>query len=120
MNNYIGFSSTNFGPNRTFKLTGKELVKRDLLNHIFTIRGTRPHLPNFGTRIPMLTFEQLDNTLLETVKEDLTNVFNYDPRVKLIDISLNALPANNALVAFVDVLFVELGQQEVMQISFGT
>lgn len=100
-------------------MTGSDLIKQDIYNHIFTLKGSRPHLPQFGTQIPLLTFEQLDPALISIVQEDLTFVFNYDPRVKLIDISLNALPANNALVAFVDVEYVELGTREIMQISFG-
>jgi phage baseplate assembly protein W len=116
---YIGYSTFGFAKKKSLSMTGQELIKQDIYNHIFTVKGSRPHLPKFGTRIPLLSFEQLDPTLLTIVQEDLSYVFKYDPRVRLIDISLNPLPANNALVAFVDIEYVELGGRDIMQISFG-
>jgi phage baseplate assembly protein W len=116
---YRGFSTANFLENKTFMVTNQELVKRDLLNHIYTIRGERVHLPNFGTRIPLLAFEPLDQKTLTIVREDLTAVFAYDPRVRLIDMAVQALPDNNMIAVFVDLLYVELNVSETLQLEFG-
>lgn len=116
---YRGFSTANYLRDRSkgLALTNQDLVKQDLLNHIYTIPGERVHQPSFGTRIPLLTFEPLDERTLSIVREDLTKVFTYDPRVRLIDMSINALPDNNALVAFVDVLYVELDVTETLRLE---
>lgn len=118
---YRGFSTANFLTGaRTLLLTNQDLVKQDLLNHIYTIPGERPHLPNFGTRIPLLAFEPLDQKTLKIVEEDLRTVIDYDPRVRLMDMAVMAMPDNNAIVAYVDLLYVELDVQETLKLEFGT
>jgi len=119
---YRGFSTASYLANkkRGFSLTNQELVKQDLLNHIYTIPGERVHLPDFGTRIPLLAFQPLDNLTLDIVKEDLKKVIDYDPRVQLIDMSVNAAPDNNAIFAFVDLRYVELNITETLKLSFST
>lgn len=114
MAQYIGFSSTA----KNLQLTDKDLINRDLLNHIYTLRGERVMLPNFGTRIPLLAFEPLDEQTLAAVKEDLQDVVNYDPRVELLDISVLALPNNNAIIALLDLRYVELGFSETLHLEF--
>ena len=54
---YRGYSSYEYQNKKTFSVTDVELVKLDLLNHIFTRKGDRVMMPNFGTRIPDLAFE---------------------------------------------------------------
>jgi len=119
---YRGFSTQNFLLDRSkgFRLTNQELVKQDLLNHIYTIPGERVHMPNFGTRIPLLAFEPLDERTLGMVRDDLTKVFNYDPRVNLIDLSVNALPDQNMIVVFADLMYVEINIQETFKLEFTT
>jgi phage baseplate assembly protein W len=118
---YRGFSTASYLSNkkRGFSLTGVDLVKQDLWNHLYTIPGERVHQPNFGTRIPLLAFEPLDQKTLDIVREDLTKVIDYDPRVRLIDMSINALPDLNAIAAFVDLLFVELDVKETLRLEFN-
>jgi phage baseplate assembly protein W len=115
---YRGFSTVNFLTNRSMMLTGVELVNRDLLNHIFTVPGERVHLPTFGTRIPLLAFEPLDQKTLSIVREDLTKVIEYDPRVQLIDMAVTAMPDNNAIAAFVDLRYIELAVTETLHLEF--
>jgi phage baseplate assembly protein W len=119
---YRGFSTASYLSNKKkgFSISNQEVIKQDLLNHIYTIPGERVHLPDFGTRILLLAFEPLDQKTLAIVKEDLTRVFDYDPRVKLIDMSISAAPDNNMIIAFVDLLYVELNVKETLKLSFGT
>lgn len=118
---YRGFSTASYLLNKQngLSLTNQELVKQDLMNHIQTIKGERVHLPNFGTRIPLLAFEPLDQKTLAIVREDLKAVIDYDPRVKLIDMAINAAPDNNCIIAIVDLLYVELNITETFKLSFG-
>lgn len=106
---YKGFSSKSASkPGGSYKLTNKELVNADLLNHIYTPYYSRPHMPSFGTRIPTLVFEPNDEEVRAIVDEDLRKVFNYDPRVELIELNIYSFPDNNALVAIANLLYVEL------------
>lgn len=114
---YIGFST--FGVKKGFRLTGKDLVNRDLLNHIYTCRGERTHLPGFGTRIPLIAFEPLDQQTLTAVEEDLRAVVEYDPRVELLDLAVMALPDNNTIVALMDLRYIELGEVETLRLEFA-
>lgn len=114
---YRGFSTATYFEKKSFSLTNEELVKRDLLNHIWTIRGERPHQPNFGTRIPLLAFEPLDQKTLSIIKEDLTAVFKYDPRIELVDIAISAVPDLNTVVAFVDIKYLELNTTETLKLE---
>lgn len=116
---YRGFSTANYLETGTFLTTNQELVKRDLLNHIYTIPGERPHLPNFGTRIPLIAFEPLDETTLQIVREDIKKAVEYDPRLRLLDLVVAAMPDNNAIAVFVDVLYVELDIKETLKLEFN-
>jgi phage baseplate assembly protein W len=118
MMKYIGFST--FGAKKSFSLSGVQLVNRDLLNHIYTLRGERVMMPGFGTRIPLLAFEPLDQTTLSAVEEDLRAVAEYDPRVQLIDIAVMALPDNNAIVALMDLRYLQLNVVETLRLEFPT
>jgi len=117
---YKGFSTRDWRSRRTFSLSNIEIVKRDLLNHIYTIKGERVMMPNFGTRIPLLAFEQNDEHTRKIVEDDLTVVFNYDPRVKLINLNVLSLPDNNAIIAVADLLYVELDIRDELHIEVAT
>lgn len=65
-------------------------------------------MPNFGTRIPDLAFEPLDDITLQILEEDLRSVFAFDPRVELI--KLNIVPSydTNSVVASARLFYIEL------------
>ena len=105
---YRGFSSYEYEANKTFNITDVELVKLDLLNHIFTRRGSRVMMPTFGTRIPDLVFEPLDDITIDVLKEDLRAVFAFDPRVQLLDLVITPSYDTNAVSASAKLLYIEL------------
>lgn len=107
-NLYKGYSSFEYQRKKTFRLTDLELVKMDLLNHIFTRRGERVMMPTFGTRIPDLAFEPLDDITIDILREDLQAVASFDPRVQLLDLRVIPDPDRNAVVATMRLLYVEL------------
>lgn len=116
---YRGFSTANWSTRKTTRLTDIELVKRDLLTHIYTERGSRVMMPGFGTRIPMLAFEPNDEQTRAIIEDDLTQVFKYDPRVKLLSLKVLNLPDNNAIVAMADLLYIEFNVTDVLRIEVG-
>ena len=117
---YRGFSSRQniLQRGKTFSTSNADTIKHDIINHIYTTPGERPMLPNFGTRIPMLAFEPMDNKTIKIIEEDLRMVAKYDPRVELIDLAVLPIPDNNAIVALMDVRFVELGTSETIKLEF--
>lgn len=109
-NLYRGFSTVNtYG--RSFALTDIELVKRDIMNHIYTIPGERIHNPGFGTLIPVVAFEQADKATLDLIERELRRVAASDPRVELVNIAVMAVPDDNAIVAIMDLKYIELDGQ---------
>lgn len=117
---YKGFSTANWRKSRSLDINNIDLVKQDLLNHIYTERGERVMMPSFGTRIPAIVFEPNDENTRLIVEEDLTEVFNYDPRVKLISLNVMSLPDNNAIVAIADLLYVEFNVRDNLRIEVPT
>ncbi len=117
INLYKGFSSHEYKTKKTFGIKDIELVKLDLLNHIFTRRGERVMMPNFGTRIPDMAFEPLDEITMMIVEEDLQTVIKFDPRVELI--KLRVIPDYNAneITAVVDLLYKEFNIVDNMNIN---
>jgi phage baseplate assembly protein W len=113
---YFGFSTKAKG----FRLTDQQLINRDILNHIYTLKGERVMMPNFGTRIPLIAFEPLDQLTLNAVEEDLKSVVDYDPRVELVGIAVTALSDNNAIVALLDLRYIELNTRETLRLEFPT
>ena len=116
-NIYRGFSSDRWGTRRTFALSDIELVKRDLMIHIFTERGSRVMMPNFGTRIPIMAFEPNDPNTISQIREDLETVFEYDPRVQLINLQLAALTDNNAIIATATLRYIEFNVEDDLRIE---
>jgi len=121
---YKGFSSKKFLEKGTFRLTDKELIKENILNHIFTsmVAGERVVMEDWGTSIPTLPFEQLDEETVVSVVEEVQRVFSMDPRVQLVsintisdeDMNMLTLECNFSYVEFMgmDTLNVNLIYQE--------
>lgn len=105
---YRGYSSYEYEVNKTFSIADVELVKLDLLNHIFTRRGDRVMMPGFGTRIPDLVFEPLDQITLDILEEDLRAVFAFDPRVQLLSLVIDPSYDTNTVTASAKLLYIEL------------
>lgn len=117
---YTGFSSKGWEQGQPFTKTNIDLIKEDLYNHIFTEPGERVHMPSFGTRIPSLVFEPDDVLVLNVIEEDLRTVFNYDPRVELLELQVLPLPDNNAIVALAVLKYVELNMIDEFKIQISS
>lgn len=105
---YAGFSTYEYQKRHTFSLNDIKLVETDLLNHIYTRKGERVMMPTFGTRIPDLAFEPLDQITLDILEEDLRTVISFDPRVQLVNLQIVPYYDGNYVVARVSLLYLEL------------
>ena len=114
---YRGFSLHEYRSRQTTKLVDVELIKMNLLTHIYTLKGERLAMANFGTRIPELAFEPLTQEVLDIIREDLEMVCNYDPRVELE--SLDVIPEweTGIVMANMKLRFVELNVVDTLALT---
>jgi len=76
----------------------EEAVKQSVINILSTNRGERPFLPYFGANIRSYLFENIDSVTEGLVEEEIrTALVNYEPRVRVTNINVDARPDNNAL-----------------------
>ena len=94
--------------NNGFRKTDSDLIKIDLLNHLFTRKGERLMMPNFGTSIQDLLFEPMDQLLETRIGNEIQTVIDYDPRIELINMSVNADEDRNKLTIEILLRFIEL------------
>jgi phage baseplate assembly protein W len=81
---FIGYNSIDeyFG---SVTLQDVDLAKRDLLNHFYTRKGERLGSPTFGSILPLMVFEPLDDISIEIIENDIDEIISLDPRWILID-----------------------------------
>ena len=113
---YRGYSSHEFDRTKSFKLDDFELVKMDLLNHIFTRRGERVMMPDWGTQIPDLVFEPLDNEMLDTLHDELAFVFDYDPRVETLQLVVTPDFDNSSVFVTARLFYVEFKVDDTLEL----
>lgn len=116
-NLYKGFSSFEYQSRGRFTITDIELVKLDLLNHIFTRRGERVMMPQFGTRIPDIVFEPLDDITLGIIEDDLRFVFRFDPRVEIQSLQVTPHYDASYVEAKAVLLYVELNMTDIFYLN---
>lgn len=114
---YKGFSFKNYQYDKTIILTDVDLVKQDILNHIFTRRGERVNMPRWGTLIPDLLFEQMDEEVISTIENELRTVFNSDPRVEVLQLVVTPLYDRSLVVCTAVLRYIELNLQDRFDIN---
>ncbi|MNE45041.1 Lysozyme [compost metagenome] len=118
-NLYRGYSSFEYERTGSFTVKDIELVKLDLLNHIFTRRGSRVRMPRYGTTIPDMPFEMIDEDLLEDLHAQLTEVFEYDPRVQLLQLQVIPYYDINTVMASATLRYIEFDVVDVLNLDFN-
>lgn len=117
MSVYKGFSSYQFEENKQFVQTDLELVKTDIIAHIFTTKGSRVMMPTFGTLIPEILFEPLDDITTELVEDELRAVFDYDPRVEIVNFEMTVDADRSAITASARLFYVELNRTDTLDLN---
>lgn len=92
----------------TLALTDVALVERNILNHLFTAKGSRLMMPNFGTNLDKMIFEPLDPILLADLYSEIETVIKFDPRVKLISLILTPDYDVNIVSVSITLQYLEL------------
>jgi phage baseplate assembly protein W len=118
---YRGFSTKSYeSKGKGFVLYNVELIEEDLFNELFTIKGERLEMPDFGTRIPLLIFEPNDTQSADVLKEDVTAVISHDPRVNLVACDIVSSPDNHRLICVAKVRYIEFNVVKDLRIEIGS
>jgi phage baseplate assembly protein W len=111
---YKGFSSKENKKN--FKLYDIDLVKQDLINHFYIKKGEKLENPEFGTVIWDLLFEPMTEEVKELIAKDVEEIINYDPRVAVQSVSVDATDQGIKIAA--DLLYLPFNISEKMTFDF--
>lgn len=114
MVNFIGFSTVN--NSAPYTLTGSELVKRDLMNELYTRRGERVMNPKFGSIIWDLLMEPSTPKLQKEVEQDIEKIFKRDPRAEMK--SLNVVVLDHVIRAEIEFKFVPLNTTDTLYVEY--
>lgn len=119
---YKGFSTRNYEENGgVFEIYNVKCVEEDLLNEIFTVKGDRLKMPNsFGTRIPIMEFELNDTDTEDVIREDLTAVFDRDPRVEVLNLDIIRVPERNIIIASAKLRYIEFNVTKDLAITISS
>ena len=105
---YKGFDTSRYEDNGgPFEVYDVDCVERDLVREIFTERGTRIKMPQYGTRIPIMTFEINDDQAKSIIREDIQTVCSHDPRVRLLNLDVLSATDKNAIIAIAKINYIE-------------
>lgn len=75
--------STVASPSGSFTLYDLSLIKQDIVNHLHIRQGEKLENPEFGCIIWDLLFDPLTEELKDAIAENVTDIMNFDPRVKV-------------------------------------
>lgn len=87
---YRGISTVESVGVSSFNLYDLNLIKQDLINHFHIRQGEKLENPTFGTIIWDILFEPLTDSLKEAIIADVTRIVNYDPRVSVSSVLIDA------------------------------
>ena len=69
-------------------LTDTSAIARSIRNIVMTVRGEKFFDENFGSRVSQLLFENIDDLTASSIQEEIEfSITNYEPRVKLLNVS---------------------------------
>jgi phage baseplate assembly protein W len=113
-NFYRGFST--LVPNKKFRLTDMELIKRDIINHFNIRKGEKLMNPNFGTIIWNVLHEPFTEELKSVITEDIKAIAKYDPRVSFDNIIVTEYEQGLQIV--LDLRYLQTNQSNTMSLQF--
>ena len=113
---YIGYRSVDqiTGSKR---LEDVDIAKRDLMNHLQTRKGERVMNPKFGSILPELVFEPLDNRTKNEALQDITDIVNNDPRWRYLEAILNKTD-EHSLEVRVRLEYIDTGTAEELFLTY--
>ena len=109
--------------NDLIAITNTTAIARSLRNLVLTTPGERFFNENLGSQVNNLLFENIDDITAMSVRSEIISVIeNYEPRVKLIRVSVNAnIDSYNMDVIIVyEVVGIDIPPQELSFVLIPT
>ena len=79
-------------------LNNTSAIARSLKNIVFTQPGEKFFNPDFGSRISESLFENVDDVSALAIEDEIrSSIINFEPRVNLLDVSVNPNPDDNEM-----------------------
>lgn len=101
---------------RGFNLYDLEIIKQDVVNHFHIRKGEKLENPMFGTIIWDVLFEPFTEDLKELIIQDITEVINYDPRISVDTVTVDAY--ESGLQVDCTLTYIPYSISETMRIKF--
>jgi|TARA_B100001964_G_scaffold148356_1_gene163489 phage baseplate assembly protein W len=93
-------------------LNNSYAIARSLRNLIMTVPGDRPFNPVLGSQVTNLLFEKLDKLTAVTIKSEIVNTIeNFEPRVRLNEVIVNAQSDKNQFDVIIQYYIVGIDVQ---------
>ena len=71
-------------------LKNENAIARSVRNIVMTVPGEKFFEPDFGSRVSKLLFENVDDITASQIREEIEySIVNYEPRVKILDITVH-------------------------------
>lgn len=112
---FVGYSSVDTSIKQT-QYTDLELIKRDLINHLYTRKGERVMRPDFGCIIWDLLFEPMTPDVINLMVEDATQIVELDGRVQIQNINL--VEYDHGIQLQMNLLYTPLNIVEAFSLDF--
>ena len=82
--------------NDLLAIKNETAIARSVRNLIFTLQGERFFNPDLGSRVSRALFENIDRISASIIEDEIRNTIdNFEPRVRLIDVSVTPDYSNN-------------------------
>ena len=79
-------------------LKNTNAIARSLKNIVFTQPGEKFFNPDFGSRITESLFENVDDVSALAIEDEIrSSIINFEPRVNLLDVSVNPNEEDNEM-----------------------
>lgn len=115
MTTFKGFSTIN-KVKAPYTLTDAELIKRDLLNELYTRKGERVMRPDFGSIVWDILMDPSTLDLDNQIKQDITAIVDRDPRTELLSLQVYSL--DHTIRAELDLRILGSGDPEKLYIDY--
>lgn len=115
MTKFKGFNTIN-RKKAPYTMSGSALVKRDLLNELYTKKGERLMRPNYGSIVWDLLMDPSTQDLDNRVEDDIRKIIKRDPRAEIIDIRVLVL--DHSIRADVSIRVLPEGDVEQLYLEY--
>lgn len=96
------FSKADYG---AVMVSGPEDIRESLYVLLFTLQGERVMLPEYGSGLNPMLYENLNNSLIHLMKDKINQaILYYEPRIVVDDIAITTDPGTTGMV-WIDITY---------------